>query len=509
MNNAIVKNVLLSMFLVILCFVVGVQAAESAKVSIGILVALVGIAFMLWMGPRVWVLVYLVPPVMTLLPLPGKLAALPSEFLVSGLVLFYWIVMWIMGYVKFKWRSLLVLDLLVLVVFCYMVASYMRHPVSMAIFGYEAEYVGGKEYVWCIVATVHYLAISTIPCTYEQLKHVMNWGVRLSVAACIFGISLSLLGIRGGTNITELADAASGGRFGMFALLGVYGIYCLYGQHPLFRVLSSPMILAGCILSLVGILLSGFREKLVGCCFQVATIGFIKRELWSLSVMGLLTYGGILFLSAEGVVKEFPYGIQRSFAVLPGVEISEDILSGARHSSEWRVEMWRWALDKRTGYIRDYTWGDGFGQSVDFLRRETTSMMRGTTAFGDQDFFAQTGTWHSGVITSIHRLGYVGLGIITVFSITSLVLLCRVGVAWNHTVLFLPFLFYCASISGSVPLFYISAGSIPKFFKMYLALSFIKLLYCLAREQGRLTPLLQRQRYVPQVIREHGDQLTA
>ena len=40
-------------------------------------------------------------------------------------------------------------------------------------------------------------------------------------------------------------------------------------------------------------------------------------------------------------------------------------------------------------------------------------MMRGTTRFGDRDYFARTGTWHSGVITSIHRIGWVGLGIIS------------------------------------------------------------------------------------------------
>ena len=509
MNNAIVKNVLLSMFLVILCFVVGVQAAESAKVSIGILVALVGIAFMLWMGPRVWTLIYLVPPIMTLLPLPGKLGTLPMEFLVSGLVLFYWIVMWIMGYVKFKWRSLLVLDLLVLVVFCYMVASYLRHPVSMAILGYDAEYIGGKEYVWCIVATVHYLAISTIPCTYEQVKHVMNWGVRLSVAACMLSITLSLLGIRGGTDITELADAATNTRFGMFVTLGIYGIYYFYGTNPLIRIICSPALLLACMFSLIGIVLSGAREVLMDNCFKIMFIAIIKRELWCLMVMGLLCYGGLLYLSSEGVVEKFPLGVQRCFSMLPGVRIDKEIEAGTTHSSEWRIEMWKWALDERTGYVQDYVWGDGFGQSVDYLRRETTSMMRGTTVYGDLDYFAQTGTWHSGVITAIHRLGYVGLAIISMVSVVGLILLCRTGMAWKGTPLFLPFLFFTVSFSGSVPVYFISAGTIPFFFKMYLALSFIKLLYCLAREQGRLTPLLQRQRYVPQVIREHGDQLTA
>ena len=504
MGNALVRNVIASIVLVILCIVIGVQAAESAKVSVGIIVALLGVVFLIWMGPRVWTLIYLVPPVLTLIPIPGKLGTLPTMFLVSGVVLFYWIVMWVMGYVRFRWRSLWVMDLLVLVVFCYMVASYIRHPVSMAIFGYDAEYVGGKEYVWCITATVHYLALSLIPCSHEQVRTVMWWGVKLSLVACFFGLFLSLSGLRGGVDITEVAEVAQGTRFGMFVPLSMYIIYFIYGRYPIMQVLTKPSYLMACLLALVGITLSGAREVLVGKCFVIAAIGVVKRELWCLTVLGLLTYGGILYLSSEGIVKTWPYGIQRCFHVLPGVEIDEEIERSTTHSSEWRIEMWKWALDKRTGYIQDYVWGDGFGQSVDYLRRETTSMMRGTTVFGDQDYFARTGTWHSGVITTIHRLGYVGLGIVVVFCLCGVFLFFQVCIALKGTSLYIPCLFYTVTVADECPMYFISAGALPLFFRMYVYVSFVKLLYCVAREQGRIVPLLQRRRYVPILIQEHN-----
>ncbi|MBR1981318.1 MAG: hypothetical protein IKA23_01035 [Akkermansia sp.] len=507
MPNAIVRNVLASLILVVLCFVIGAQAAENSKISVGIIVAIVGVVFMLWLGPRCWVLIYLLPPLISLLPIPGKLQELPTIFLISGGVLLYWMLLWMMGYVRFKWRSLWIMDFLVLLMFIYMVISYMRHPVSLAIFGWDTEYVGGKEYAWAIIATLHYIAVSCIPCSYDQSRKVFSWGIKISVGGAILAVVLSLVGIRGGTDITELGDAAANTRFGMFVQLGVYGIYCLYGMNPIMSVLSSPKLLFGCLLSLCGIVISGARELLMGNCFIIAALAIVKRELWCLTLLGLLFYGGLVYLSSEGVVKSFPHGIQRSLSVLPGVEIQRDIGEGAQHSSDWRIVMWKWALDKRTGYIHDYMWGDGFGQSVDYLRRETTAMMRGTSVYGDQEFFASTGVWHSGVITTIHRLGYVGLALVSLVYVYGTYMMFRVCMSLKGTPLFFPAIFFCMGFAGELPIYMISAGTLPYFFSGYMMLTFIKLFYCIGREQGFIIPWYMRKRYVPQMIREHEEQI--
>ena len=506
MQNTVVKNVLAALFLVILCFVVGAQAAESAKSSLGIITALVGGLFMIWLGPRVWCLVFLLPPVMKYFPLPGKLAELPVAYVICCGILCYWVLMWGMGYVRFKWRSHLVLDLLVCVVAVYFVFSYLRHPVVLDVLGVDAEFVGGKQYVWCIVATTYYIAVSCIPCGYGQVKTVFLWAVRLTLICCIIGIFLSVLGIRGG-GIEQMADDAMKSRFSMFAPLGAYCIYIFYGLNPMVKVLTSPTIFVGLILSFVAILISGWREVLMSNCFVIAAIAFVKRELWVMILLGLLAYGGILLLSSEGVVKELPYGIQRCLSMAPGVEIDKDIRQDAEHSSEWRIEMWRWALNSKYGYIQDYTWGDGFGQSVDYLRRESTSLMRGTTRYGDQDYFARTGTWHSGVITSIHRIGWVGLGIISCVYLYGSYLMFRVCFGLKGTKLFLPALFFVLPYAGAIPLFYISAGTMATFFGSYAYLAVMKLFYCVASEENIIKPLVLRKHYVPQVIREHQDEL--
>ena len=505
MQNSIVRNVLLSIILVVMCIVVGAEAAEDTKSALAIIGSLVGVMFMVWMGPRCWTLLYLVPPVMTLLPLPGKIGTFPVGFVVAVVVLVYWLIMRAMGYVRFRWRGLLMMDFLVLMVFLYMCISFYMHPVSMAVFGWEADYVGGKEYVWCIVATLYYLAISCVPCTYQQLMPIFKWVIRLSLAACVLTIALTLLGVRGGADITEVGEAAMNTRFGMFVKISIYGIFFMYGCNPMLRVLSSVKLLIGCMLCLVGILLSGWREVLMSNGLVIMALSAVKRELWCMALLGVLVYGGLLYLSSEGLVEKFPYGVQRCLSVLPGVEISREVRHETEHSSDWRIEMWQWALDSRTGYIQDYVWGDGFGQSVDYLRRETVAMMRGTVMMGDQDFYASTGTWHSGVITSIHRLGYVGLVIISLVYLYGICMMFRVCTALRGTSMYLPAIFFLMPYAGEPALFYISEGTIPKFFSTYVSLAMINLLYCVGREQGYIIPFAVQRHYVPQLIREQGD----
>ena len=499
MNATAIRNVIVAIVLVLFCILIGSYAAEDKNVSVFMIAGIVGFIFMVVLGRRSWVLLYLLPPVVPFLPL-GVLYRLPAGFLVAGFVLAYWALMWIMGYVQFKWRTLPALDAIVLVLFLYYLLTFYWHPVSINELGIEAEYVGGKEYVWCLLAVVYYVTLSSIPCSYDAMCSVLRKTMYLVVAATVFGAMSGLFGM---VSAGSLGEEVGNSRFMLFSELGVVVFLIAFSRKTFHEIMASPKYLAIMLLCCAAVVISGWREKLVMFGAVGLALCYIKREMVYIIFFGIAAYGSLLYLSEEKVVEEhFPFGMQRTLSIFPGVKISEEVLRDTRSSSEWRKVMWRWALDPRTGYIKDYVWGDGFGQAVSDLNRYNVSLMRGSARYGDQEDFAYTGTWHSGPILAVHRTGLVGLALITIVFLYGSFLIVRVCRAYRGTPMFTFAVLFTCKFFGDIAHFYISAGTITHFFDDFVYLALAKVLYCIGREEGIIVPVFSKGRYNPMLIAE-------
>ena len=502
MNATAIRNVIVVIVLALLCILIGSYAAEDKNISVIMLAGMVGVAFMVFLGKKSWVILYLLPPLVGFLPL-GILNALPASFLVAGVVLMYWMLMWIMGYVRFKWRPLPALDAIVLLVLVYYILTFYWHPVAINSLGIEAEYVGGKEYVWCLLAVVYYVTLSCVPCSYEALYNVLHKAMKIVIWICVFSVFSGMLGLVSAKGVEGVGAQMGNTRFAMFSQLGQLLFLIVYSQKPFLKLLSSPKSIAALAFCCAAVLISGWREKLVSFACIALALGYIKREMAYYVIMVVAAYGSLLYLSEEKVVEEhFPYGMQRSLSILPGIQVCDGARATAENSSEWRKVMWRWALDPRTGYIQDYVWGDGFGQEVASLNRYHVSLMRGSAIFGDQEDFAYTGTWHSGPIVAVHRTGCVGLGLIVFVHLYAAFLIVRVCRAYKGTPMFLLAVLFLCPFYGDFVLFYVSAGTIMRFFDSFIYIALAKVLYCIGREEGIIVPVFSKGRYNPMLIAE-------
>lgn len=72
----------------------------------------------------------------------------------------------------------------------------------------------------------------------------------------------------------------------------------------------------------------------------------------------------LFILSAGGYLHHLPYGIQRSLYVIPYIDIDPQIIAYAEDSNDWRVRMWKMALDERNHFIQDKVFGDGFSRDI-------------------------------------------------------------------------------------------------------------------------------------------------
>lgn len=499
------KGIIAGILLVVLCFIVGAQASEDALSSLAVVVAFLGLFGILVFGSKSWMLLFLLPPLLELVPLPAALSAVPMEFYAAALVLPYWVVMWGMGYVKIQWRSLAAMDIAVLLLTVVMVAAYIRRPVSVLFLGMEGDNVGGAEYVHYIMALVFYLTLSVIPMPLKKLVRVLNISVIIKLCVTFILLVLTVAGVRGdGINLAE-AVSASGERV---SVMGPYAIpFCIaiFSYFSLRSVMVNPILLMGAAGSFAMMLITGSRKAFGMLALNVLALLAIKRELLITVLLGGFAYLMLLVFSLGGALYVLPVSVQRICAMLPGVQVSTAARQDGETTMEWREELWGLAWDKRTGYIKDYVFGDGYGQSISATARRYRALIRGEYAYGqDLDEFAVNGEWHHGVITAIHRIGYVGLSVLVLLMVVGMFYQLRVCSAWRGTAVFKPLLFYTIAALVLPPRFVWGGAEVAFHFVQF---AIIKMFYCMAREEGRVKPLFRRQRYQPMMIEEHADRI--
>lgn len=514
MGNNAVKTIVLMMALVVLSVLVGAQVSDSLSSSLGAFATIgciMTVFFMLWLGKNSWYLIFLVPPFLSRL-LASRGFELPSTALIAVAVGVYWMVMWIMGYVRFKWHSLPVLDMFVLIIATYMVVNYYRYPVSIKALGMEGDMVGGKDYIIALLSVLGYVVISAIPWQLESLLKCLKWaffvGLAVSLSASIWDMltPTASIGIDAEAGAGEVLEH---GRFSFFVAPGTMLLTYLYYRYPLVSILTSFRKSVLMLFAVCCIMVSGWRTRMIHMFVHLAFIALLKREMTALVLIGMFAYMGVFGLGSMGLLEEAPYGLQRVLSALPGISVSDEASRDTEGSSDIRVRMWKNAMDPRTGLIRDYIWGDGFQSSRAEIERDHTQELRSAfarTTEQQQEYMERHGSWHNGWITYLHRLGIVGLIVLQLFLLVSAVYLFRVGAA----LLRVPDgVFGYVPACGFLPITFTSSflvwivGSV---FAVFSAIALTKVLYCLLLERGLLAPMFVRQAYVPMTIRERERQ---
>lgn len=498
MENGGVKNIVLIALVVVLSFFIGSLSADGVKEALLPSVAVAGAFVMLYLGKNSKYLIFYLPLVIGFVLL-GNLG-----MFIAPAVLGYWIVMRLMGYVRFEWIGHALMDGMVLLIFLYMCFAFYRNPVAINALGIDSDLMGGIDYVACLTGVLSYVAVSVIPFTALELCKTIRNVVLLNVVTAFIGTFLNLR-VGGGSGeemMSEVGEAAKTTRFDQFSYLGRAVFFLLYAYYPLGRLLSSPWRLGLLLLCAAAVLIAGWRSTLIEFVLSFFVLAFLKRELTFILCMGAFCYAGLLVLSSEHALEDLPFGVQRSLCAIPGVHVSQEVEGDAEGSSDWRKEMWGWALDSRTHYIKDYVWGDGPGISKQAHRRNRTAIMRGEAKFGDNRAFAQFGVWHSGWITLIHRYGIVGLLLVGSIQLLQVIYSLLSSLRYRSTRYFPYLSVFACSVLPSVVLYHLGTGGPSAFFGSLGGLAVFKQLYVRARELGRDDSFFRSEPYTPLMIQD-------
>lgn len=508
MNGNVVRSIVMIMVLAVLSVIIGSQTTDSVRDSFGAFVvigAIVAAFLLLLIGEKIWKLMYFIPAALTGCPLVFGQARL-LRFGIPVAIFFCAVVMWGMGHMKLRWRTVLSLDLSVLLMTVIMVASFIRFPVSINALGLDTDFIGGAEYAWFVAATLYYIGISWMGRKPEEqlevIKHTF-WVLML------FQIPYAAYGSLG--RFRGVIEGGVEGRFAALFLPAALLFYFTYASAPLHQLLTSVRTWFRILIALVMLSFVGGREVILQWAAAVGFIAFLKRELTAVICIALFIYGGLLVLSSQDVLKSAPYGMQRVLTMLPGIEVTESIAASTEGSSSTRKEIWAMMLDPRTGMLTDYVCGDGFQNSKEAQERATIAKMRGTIFAGYSTSgagwaaeLARSGSYHNGWLTVLKRLGFIGLGAVNMLFLTAMFALLRVSAAYRGTTYYPYIIALCMPLVSLALTLVIGTKTFIDIFLVYIQISYIKMLYCAAKDQGRLRSLLRQAPYIPMVIREQA-----
>jgi hypothetical protein len=365
--------------------------------------------------------------------LAGQISVLPLPFSVNQLVIMLSSAVFFSDRI-FKKRtrkpSREMIDLLAWMNIVYLGSVFLRNPVGVSALG--SHLVGGRPYIDFILGVMSYVILSRCVISPKQAQTVFRWSVGLTVGVALICTAIFFVPAIGKV-LGKLYSAFSAGSaedindvtVGETRLTSLQGggvaivLFCLCYADPI-KMLDTGYLryLWGYVLGVIMILLSGFRSAIFETFLITALATALRSRLTGLAKMlGALCFIVALFITLGSFVTyKLPLTAQRALCFLPG-EWDQRAVNAADESSRWRFRMWELMMTTDY-YIRSKMWGDGYG----FTPRELEimlSMKSGGSGFGGEDAHLEPhliqGTVHSGPISTIKRVGYVGLGLLMLF----------------------------------------------------------------------------------------------
>lgn len=374
---------------------------------------------LLFLRERIWVVipaVWMLGGRVELLPLPFSVAHLGIMFAFGA---FLMLKAFKIIRLKPKWS---LVEVWLLVVLLYLATVFLRNPVGVEALG--SERVGGRPYFNVAIACAAFwvLARSVVASRDAFLMPILAVAgnavqAGINIVADLFPSTLgSLSKVYSGITALEELEATDvvpgeGGRRNYLLGIGSSSILAACARWRPFTIINPlyPLRFLVFLTGMMALFLSGFRTGLVTAFLTFLLASYFRRgvgEVVKALIPAVLGIG--LLVAAQGTIINLPWGAQRALSFLPG-KWDHAAKSDAEGSTEWRVYMWKNMLIGNR-YIENKWLGDGFG----FTRQQYQIMAANRTSgsWADtQENFMITGGVHSGPVSTIRFVGYVGLAL--------------------------------------------------------------------------------------------------
>lgn len=373
------------------------------------------------LGRRVWLLLPFAGVLNLTLMIPGQPTTL---LLAQALFVGFCGLLFLMRRLPFKIR-ITELEIWVILLTLCVIQAYARNPVGLNIFG--ASSVGARPYAIFAITLVTTAILASLRISVADLRWILRLhiiGGLINFAMLAVGYFVPRIGIwYGSFNAESLSsEIRRDGAYGVERATRIefvrdiannLALWISAFKSPIracFHPLWAPLIL----LSFAFAALSGFRSEIgaVGLTYLVAIA--YRGGFPSVFIATMALVIGIALLAFFNTLSPLPSNIQRALSFLPGTWDQVHI-TDAENSTQWRVDMWEEAL-LTDHWIKKKWLGDGLGmtrQEFDFINSFEGKQTGGAVGTGklniDQQLMMASNNYHSGPVSTIRGIGYVGL----------------------------------------------------------------------------------------------------
>lgn len=420
MDSSAIRALIIGAIALFISIYLGVAAATAQVETIFWVVSGSTLVVCIALGTRIWLLI----PFMGALNIEFLVPGQPNTLLLAQLLVIGFSVLLFLAR-RIKWNlHITELELWCLLLTLLVLQVYLRNPIGINLFGGSS--VGGKAYYLYAITFVSTLLFAGLKVTIKDLKWVLPLSIlggMGNLAVAILGHFVPTFGYYTGTNTMkslnqgyndQVVDESAATRIGF---LGTFGnnlslwISSIVSPlkacfHPLWAVLLlTSIIIAG---------MSGFRN-----CMASVGMTLLLGIAYRSGIRGLIVSmaGGVMglaILALTNSLHPLPPNIQRSLAFLPGTW-EQRYKDDAKSSTEWRVEIWREVL-LTDRWIHNKWLGDGLGFTATELAAQANVRLgarAGISGFdAHREAILANGDYHSGPVSAVRTIGYVGLVIL-------------------------------------------------------------------------------------------------
>ena len=423
--------------------------------------AAVAMAIGLGMGKNYWLLI----PITFFADGSIGALSLPFSYKEIGIIGAFGLYMFHMAFKKQSFgRKTNAVDFLIWVNVAYLVSVYIRNPVG--VLALQTELVGGRPYFSIILTLIGYIILSQVRVSEKiarMLPLILFAGMIIPASLVIltefyppasrviypfyngvsiedFNVGLPSVTDSGPTRITSLATV---GRPVVLTLCAFYLPITLI--NPLYLGRFSIMVFG-----LVTSALSGFRNLIATIAAFLLIASAVRRRYFDMLILSLIGFLGVIMLSGMQMAGvPVPFAVQRALAFIP-VEWDPSAVRSAQGTTDWRVDMWKDAWTRKD-HMRSKIFGDGFGWTIKEMKIMSDELL-GLGGFMNSELYETyliRGSYHSGPLSTIKRVGFVGGAMLLALMIAA----CRYSLDLSNRTKNTPF--YVLTLFIALPILYL------------------------------------------------------